>query len=107
MKQTLDLSLVADLPVRGPDHVALVEDNKANIVQERRVTAQAEVQFLRRSYYDLARAEDVLVEVACPHAAVEAGDTCSERTEGRLQDELGLRRQRTQRSYIHNSLSAP
>jgi hypothetical protein len=82
--------LVADLALRGSDHVPLVQDDEADVIQDRRIGSKSEIQLLRCGDDNLAGAKRVLVDVADPHAAVERRDADAERREGLCEDLLRL-----------------
>ncbi len=89
-QEPLNLNLVADFALAEPDHVALVEDEQADVVEETRIIPECEVQFLRCRHHDVALADRIFVEAADPNAPIERGDRFSERTEGALQGCFGL-----------------
>ncbi len=98
-QEPLDLNLIADFTLTESDHVAFVEDEQADVVEEARIVPQREIQFLRRRDHDVALADRIFVEPADPNAPIERGDRFSERAEGALQGCFGLCRQRPPRCY--------
>src|SRR4051794_18673138 len=59
LQEALNLHFVAHLTLAEPDHVSFIKNYKANIIDERRVVAQREIQFFRRGYDDVARAQNI------------------------------------------------
>jgi hypothetical protein len=55
-KKALDERFVTNFPLAWTDHVAFIKDYQSNIVDEGRIIAQREVEFLRRCDDDLPRA---------------------------------------------------
>jgi hypothetical protein len=94
------LGFVADLALRGSDHVPLIQDDEADVIQHRRIGSKSEVQLLRCGDDNLAGAKRVLVDVADPHAAVERRDADAERREGPCEDLLRLSGQGSERGDI-------
>src|SRR3569833_24335 len=105
-KKPLDLHLVADLALVEADHVTLVEDEQADVIEKGWIIAKRKVELLRRRDNDIALADRVLIEAANPDAAVECGDRLPKRAEGPLQRRFGLGGQRAQRRDKDHSLSA-
>ena len=82
-----------------------VEHEQADIIEQRRIVAQREVELLRRRDDDVALADGVLIEAADADAAVEGRDGLAERAEGPLERGFGLRRQGAQRGDEHDPLA--
>ena len=98
-QESLNLDLIADFALAEPDHVALVEDEQADVVEKTRIVPEREIQFLGCGNHDVALADGILVESADPDAPVERGDGLSERSEGALQGYFRLRRECSQRCH--------
>jgi hypothetical protein len=80
--------------------VPLVQDDEADVIQDRRIGSKSEIQLLRCGDDNLAGAKRVLVDVADPHAAVERRDADAERREGPCEDLLRLSGQGSERGDI-------
>jgi hypothetical protein len=50
-------AFVADLALRGSDHVPLIQDDEADVIQHRRIGSKSEVQLLRCGHDNLAGAK--------------------------------------------------
>jgi len=82
--------LVANFALARADHVAFVEDDKANIIDQGRVASEREVELFRRCNDDLAGAQDVFVTNRKTAGAVKRGDAEAERREGLSEGALRL-----------------
>jgi len=91
LKQPLDLDFVADLALVEADHMAFVEYQETNVVEEAGVATQCEVQLLGRCDHDMPLPDSVFVEPAHADATVKGRDGLSQRSESSLQGGLGLR----------------
>ncbi len=96
-KQTLHEGFISDLAFARADHMAFVENDQADIVDQRRVASQREVELLGRRDDDFAGAQCVFIASRKATGAVKGGDTEAERRECLPEGSLGLRRQGTQR----------
>ncbi len=105
-EQPLDLHFVADLALLQADHVPLVEDEKADIVEKGWFVAKGEVELLRRRHDYIALPDGVLVEAANADAALKSRYRLAKRTEGALQGRFRLRRQSAQRGDEDHPLAA-
>ena len=95
-QQALHKRLVADLTLARPDHVAFIEHDQPDVVDQARIASQREVEFLRRRYDDLPRSERVLVTSREAAGAVERRHAESERREGLTKRSFCLSRERSQ-----------
>src|SRR5690606_16426254 len=93
-QQALHQRLVADLTLARPDHVAFIEHDQPDVVDQARIASQREVEFLRRRYDDLPRSERVLVTSREAAGAVERRHAESERRKGLTKRSFCLSRQR-------------
>ena len=60
-QQPLDERLVANLALARPDHVALIEDDQSDVIDQRRVAPEGEVELFWRRDHNLARTKRILV----------------------------------------------
>ena len=98
-QEPLDLDLITDLALVQTDHVTLVEDEQADIVEEGRFIAQCKVKLLRRRDDDIPIAQGILIDLGDPDAPVEGRHRHTEGAERDPKRGLRLRRQRPQRGH--------
>src|SRR5687768_5040784 len=75
--------------------MSFVKDQQADIIEQRRIVTQREVELLRRRDDDVALADRVLVEAADADAAIEGRNGLAERAKGSLQRSCNAERRLT------------
>jgi len=81
---------ITDFALAWADHVAFVEDDQANIIDQGRVASEREIELFRRCNDDLAGAQGVFVTSRKAAGAVKRGNAEAERREGLSEGTLRL-----------------
>ena len=91
LQEPLDLNLVAHFALAKPDHMPFVEDQEADVVDQRGIVSEREVELFGGGHHDVALSEHIFVEAADADAAVKRRDFFAEWPERALQANFGLR----------------